>query len=152
MPGPCPDPGRGPSVPDPQSLCRLLQSHPNPSCAREGRPSWSSRAGDWVTRSSPTPRRTPSRICPDGLNGRHRQGTRDKPCAKPPPVHRCPFHRFLPFIVVRVVYNGPCRLHKTVVFSRRDAHFKVGNSLQKDGLDIRLLKGPARAEKVAKIF
>jgi transposase InsO family protein len=34
-------------------------------------PSWSSRAGDWVTRSSPTPRRTPSRICPDGLNGRH---------------------------------------------------------------------------------
>jgi transposase InsO family protein len=34
-------------------------------------PSWSSRAGDWVTRSSSTPRRTPSRICPDGLNGRH---------------------------------------------------------------------------------
>src|SRR3982074_2316555 len=72
MPGPCPDPGRGPSVPDPQSLCRLLQSHPNPSFAREGRPSWSSRAGDWLTRSSPTPRRTPSRICPDGINGRHR--------------------------------------------------------------------------------
>jgi hypothetical protein len=58
-------------VPDPQSLCRLLQSRPYPSFARERRPSWSSRAGDWVTRSSPTPQRTPSRICPDGLNGRH---------------------------------------------------------------------------------
>src|SRR5216683_1118931 len=73
MPGPCPDPGRGPSMPDPQSLCRLLQSHPYPSFAREGRPSWSFRAGDWVARSSPTPRWTPSRICSDGLNGRHSQ-------------------------------------------------------------------------------
>src|SRR5260370_4848958 len=73
MPGPCPDPGRGPSMPDPQSLCRLLRSHPYPSFAREGRPSWSFRAGDWVARSSPTRRWTPSRICSDGLNGRHSQ-------------------------------------------------------------------------------
>jgi hypothetical protein len=63
-----------------------------------------------------------------------------------------PFIASSPSLLLAVVYNGPCRLHKTVVFSRRDAHFKVGNSLQKDGLDIRLLKGPARAEKVAKIF
>src|SRR5260370_38304786 len=28
--------------------------------------------GDWITRGYPPPRRTPSRICPDGLNGTHR--------------------------------------------------------------------------------
>ena len=79
----CPSPERGPSAPDPQRLRRLLQSHPYPSFAREGRSSWSSRAGDWVTRSSPTPRRTPSRICPDGLNGRHSRRWIAAPTASP---------------------------------------------------------------------
>ena len=31
-----------------------------------------SRAGDWISRGYPTPRRTPSPIRPDGLNGRDR--------------------------------------------------------------------------------
>jgi hypothetical protein len=58
---------RGPSEPNPQSLRRPLQSHPYPSCARKGHPSWPSRAGRWIAPGNPPSQWTRSRIHPDGL-------------------------------------------------------------------------------------
>src|SRR6266851_8975390 len=70
MPGSRRGPGRGASSPDPQRLRRLLQSHPYPSCSREGRPSRPSRPRDWTSRGHPCSRWPASPIRPDGLIGR----------------------------------------------------------------------------------
>jgi len=67
MPDHCPDPERGPSVPDPQSYAEYYNRMPYPSSPRR-RPYWCPRRR-LLTRSSPNPGDS-IRICPDGLNGR----------------------------------------------------------------------------------
>jgi hypothetical protein len=72
MPGSSRRPGRSRSLPNPQGLRRLLQSRPYPSRSREGRPSRPSCPDDRVSRGHPVPRRPPSPIRPDKLNGTDR--------------------------------------------------------------------------------
>jgi hypothetical protein len=70
VPGPCRGPWRSPSSTDPSRLCRLLQSRPNPSCSEKGHPSRPPGADDRINHDHPFPRRAPSSICTDGLDGR----------------------------------------------------------------------------------
>src|SRR5260370_12710592 len=69
MPGSRRGPWRSASSPDPQGLRRLLQSHPYPSCSCERRSDRTLSTVNWSGRRHPAPRRTPSPIRSDGLNG-----------------------------------------------------------------------------------